>query len=128
MFLITVSVVTGGIFFQLKKRPDSSSFRVFTWLSCWEMINTHPVIGTGIGTFYLTYPSYRRPQIFFIEGMHNTESDHPENEYLEVFYDEGIIGLSIFLLLLVMVLTIGMRNLHYFSKNNLNLSTLSYLQ
>ncbi|MCR4663263.1 MAG: O-antigen ligase family protein, partial [Endomicrobiaceae bacterium] len=128
MALFTISVVTGGIFFQIKKRPDSSSFRVFTWLSCWEMINTHPVIGTGIGTFYLTYPSYRRPQIFFIEGMHNTESDHPENEYLEVFYDEGIIGLSIFLLLLLMVLTIGFKNLAYFRKNNLNSSTLSYLQ
>ena len=128
MAVFTISVVTGGILFQLNKRPDSSSFRVFTWLSCWEMINTHPVIGTGIGTFYLTYPSYRRPQIFFIEGMHNTESDHPENEYLEVFYDEGLIGLSIFLLLLLMVLTIGFKNLAYFRKNKLNVSTLSYLQ
>ena len=128
MALITVSVVSGGIFLQLKKRPDSSSFRVFTWLSCWEMINTHPIIGTGIGTFYLTYPSYRGPQIFFIEGMHNTESDHPENEYLEVFYDEGIIGLGIFLLLLLMVLTVGFRSLSYFRKNNQNISTLSYLQ
>lgn len=128
MALLTVSVVTGGILFQLKKRPDSSSFRVFTWLSCWEMINTHPVIGTGIGTFYLTYPSYRRPQIFFIEGMHNTESDHPENEYLELFYDEGVIGLSIFLLLLLTILTIGFKNLAYFRKNNFSISTLSYLQ
>lgn len=128
MALLTISIVTGGILFQLKKRPDSSSFRVFTWLSCWEMINTNPVLGTGIGTFYLTYPSYRRPQIFFIEGMHNTESDHPENEYLEVFYDEGVIGLSIFLLLLLMVLTIGFKNLSYFRKSNSNSSTLSYLQ
>ena len=128
MALFTASVVTGGILFQLKKRPDSSSFRIFTWLSCWEMINTHPVIGTGIGTFYLTYPSYRRPQIFFIEGMHNTESDHPENEFLEVFYDEGMIGISIFLLLLLMVLTMGLKNLAYFRKNNGNTNTLSYLQ
>lgn len=128
MSLFTISVVAGGTLFQLKKRPDSSSFRIFTWLSCWEMINTHPIIGTGIGTFYLTYPSYRRPQIFFIEGMHNTESDHPENEYLEVFYDEGLIGLSIFLLLLVTVFTIGLKNLAYFRKRNLNNSSLSYLQ
>ena len=126
--LLVASVVTGGTLFQLKKRPDSSSFRIFTWLSCWEMINTHPVIGTGIGTFYLTYPSYRRPQIFFIEGMHNTESDHPENEFLEVFYDEGIIGIGIFLLLLLTVLGIGFKNLAYFRKNNTNKSAFSYLQ
>ena len=128
MALFTASVVTGGILFQLKKRPDSSSFRVFTWLSCWEMINTHPIIGTGIGTFYLTYPSYRRPQIFFIEGMHNTESDHPENEFLEVFYDEGMIGISIFLLLLFTILSVGIRNLYYARKKNFNTRTLSYLQ
>ena len=128
MALFTISVVSGGILFQLKKRPDSSSFRIFTWLSCWEMINTHPVIGTGIGTFYLTYPSYRRPQIFFIEGMHNTESDHPENEFLEIFYDEGIIGLSIFLLLLIMVLTIGFTNLSYLNRRDNHKSDISYLQ
>ncbi len=128
MALFTISVVSGGIFFQLKKRPDSSSFRVFTWLSCWEMINTHPIIGTGIGTFYLTYPSYRRPQIFFIEGMHNTESDHPENEFLEVFYDEGVIGLSIFLVLLLMILTIGFKNLAYLRRKNAHKSDISYLQ
>ncbi len=126
--LFVISLVAGGTMFQLKKRPDSSSFRIFTWLSCWEMINTHPIIGTGIGTFYLTYPSYRRPQIFFIEGMHNTESDHPENEYLEVFYDEGIIGIGIFLLLLLTIFTIGFKNLSYFNKNNLNKSAFSYLQ
>ena len=128
MSLFTISIVAGGTLFQLKKRPDSSSFRVFTWLSCWEMINTHPIIGTGIGTFYLTYPSYRRPQIFFIEGMHNTESDHPENEYLEVFYDEGLIGLGIFLLLLVTVFTISFKNLAYFRRKKISDNTVSYLQ
>ena len=126
--IFVISIVAGGTMFQLKKRPDSSSFRVFTWLSCWEMINTHPIIGTGIGTFYLTYPSYRRPQIFFIEGMHNTESDHPENEFLEVFYDEGIIGIGIFLLLLLTIFAVGFKNLSYFNKNNLNKSAFSYLQ
>ncbi len=128
MSAVTLMLVAGGIFFQLKSRPDSSSFRIFTWLSCWEMINTHPVLGTGIGTFYLTYPSYRRPQIFFIEGLHNTESDHPENEYLEVFYDEGFIGLGIFLLLLITFLTVGLKNLSYFKEKFSNENTLAYLQ
>jgi len=128
MTLFTLSVVIGGTVFQLKKRPDSSSFRLFTWLSCWEMINTHPIIGTGIGTFYLTYPSYRRPQIFFIEGMHNTESDHPENEYLEVFYDEGMIGISIFLLLLITVFIVGIKNMAYFRDKKIQENTLAYWQ
>lgn len=128
MSFFTISIVASGIVIQLKSRPDSSSFRLFTWMSCWEMINTHPVIGTGIGTFYVTYPSYRRPQIFFIEGLHNTETDHPENEYLEIFYDEGMIGLGIFLLLLATFLTVGFKNLSYFRGANTQKNTLAYLQ
>lgn len=128
MALTTLLIVVGGILFQLKSRPDSSSFRLFTWLSCWEMINTHPIKGTGIGTFYLTYPSYRRPQIFFIEKLHNTETDHPENEYLEIFYDEGMIGLGIFLLLLITILTLGLKNLAYFKNKDSQSNTLAYLQ
>ncbi|MDR1695016.1 MAG: O-antigen ligase family protein [Endomicrobium sp.] len=108
---LIAAVAFFGIFSYSKKRPDSLSFRVFTWLSCWEMINTNPVFGTGIGSFYLTYPAWRRPQIFFIEGKHNTESDHPENEYLEVWFDEGIIGLTIFLLLIVLIFTLGYKNM-----------------
>ncbi|MCL2334843.1 MAG: O-antigen ligase family protein, partial [Endomicrobia bacterium] len=114
--LVVVVFVAGaglGIGILTKKRTDSASFRIFTWMSAWEMINTNPVIGTGIGSFYVTYPSWRRPQIFFIEHGHNTESDHPENEYLEVWFDEGIIGLTIFLLLIAFVFTAGYKNILY---------------
>ena len=128
MAVLTISIVFCGIFVQLKKRIDSSSFRIFTWNSCWEMINTHPIIGTGIGTFYVTYPAYRRPQIFFIEGAHNTESDHPENEYLEVFYDEGLIGFGIFLTLVFTFIMLGFKNLAYFRRRKNQQNSFAYLQ
>jgi O-antigen ligase len=80
--LIVSSLAIFAVYHKTKERTDSASFRVFTWLSAWEMINTNHILGIGTSTFYLTYPSWRRPQIFFIEGKHNTESDHPENEYL----------------------------------------------
>jgi tetratricopeptide (TPR) repeat protein len=118
MTIATLLFVSFGIWHNLKGRPDSASFRLFTWISTWEMINTNPWLGTGIGTFYVTYPSWRRPQIFFIEGKHNTETDHPEDEYLEVWYDEGYVGFGIFLLLLAVYLTVGFRNLQAFSRSN----------
>jgi len=102
-----------------KARMDSVKFRVYTWMSCWEMINTRPIFGTGIGTFYVTYPAWRRPQIFFIEAKHNTESDHPENEYLEVWYDEGIVGFAIFLWIIVQCLKCGWSNLKIFSQETI---------
>jgi putative inorganic carbon (HCO3(-)) transporter len=109
--LLVTSIISFGIYRKTLERTDSASFRVFTWLSTWEMINTHPFLGTGMGTFYVTYPAWRRPQIFFIEGKHNTESDHPENEYLEVWYEEGLIGISIFLTLITLIFVTGYKNM-----------------
>ncbi|MFH2069883.1 MAG: O-antigen ligase family protein [Elusimicrobiota bacterium] len=114
--LVVVVVCILGVSFGIRKRLDSVKFRVYTWLSCWEMINVNPVLGTGIGTFYVTYPSWRRPQIFFIEAKHNTESDHPENEYLEVWYDEGIVGFGLFMWLIVFCVSMGWYGLKTFSQ------------
>ncbi|MDR1522441.1 MAG: O-antigen ligase family protein [Endomicrobium sp.] len=108
-----VSIFGFGTYRKTLERTDSASFRIFTWLSTWEMINTHPVLGTGIGTFYVTYPAWRRPQIFFIEDKHNTESDHPENEYLEIWYEEGIVGISIFLTFVILILVVGYKNIMF---------------
>ncbi|MBN1823548.1 MAG: O-antigen ligase family protein [Endomicrobiales bacterium] len=118
MVAVTLVFVTIGVYRNLKKRPDSASFRVYTWMSTWEMINTRPVLGTGLGTFYVIYPAWRRPQIFFIEGRHNTETDHPENEYLEVWYDEGLIGFGVFLWILTLFVMSSFKNLQVFSRIN----------
>ena len=42
-------------------------------------------IRSGVGAFPPLYPAFRRPAIFHIEGKHNTETDHAEDEYLEQF-------------------------------------------
>jgi tetratricopeptide (TPR) repeat protein/O-antigen ligase len=114
--VISIVLVTGvGVYRQWISNTNSAKFRIYTWLSCWEMMNTSPVLGSGIGTFYVTYPAWRRPQIFYIEGKHNTESDHPENEYLEVWYDEGIVGFGIFLWLIIALATTAVKALKKFS-------------
>jgi len=118
-----------AVTFLIRERIDSVRFRVFTWLSTLEMIRDYPekgtglkattnkelihkFLGTGIGTFKIVYPAFRRPEIFHIEGKSNTETDHPENEFIEVWYDEGIIGLGIFLWLLVVFFHTGVKRLN----------------
>ncbi len=113
--ILIVLITTLGVYYQLTQRRHSAKFRIYTWTSCWEMINVSPILGNGIGTFYVTYPAWRRPQIFYIEGKHNTESDHPENEYLEVWYDEGMIGIGIFLWLISTFTFSGIAALKKFS-------------
>ena len=93
------------------RRPASVTFRVATWLSTWEMIETHPLFGTGVGSFKVIYPAYRRPTIFHIEAKHNTETDHAEDEHLEEFMDNGLIGFGFYLWIIIFVTTVGLRGL-----------------
>ena len=96
---------------DLSGRVVSINFRLFTWESTFEMIRTQPWTGTGIGSFPPVYPAFRRPAIFHIEGKHNTETDHAENEYLEQFFDNGILGFGIFIWLVLSTLVVGFRSL-----------------
>lgn len=93
------------------KRFQSVSFRSFTWLAAFEMVQDSPVIGTGPGSFKIIYPAYKRPQIFYIENSHNTETQHAENEYLEQWATTGTVGLAIFLWLLAFVFICAWKNL-----------------
>jgi len=95
----------------VQERITSVNFRLFTWEATWEMIMTHPWIGTGVGSFPPIYPAFRRPPIFHIEGKHNTETDHAEDEYLEELFDNGILGFGIFIWLVLSTLVVGFRSL-----------------
>ena len=96
---------------DLESRVVSVNFRLFTWEATWEMIMTQPFIGTGVGSFPPVYPAFRRPPIFHIEGKHNTETDHAEDEYLEELMDNGILGFGVFIWLIFSTLVIGLRSL-----------------
>jgi O-antigen ligase len=96
---------------DLETRIVSINFRLFTWEATWDLITTHPFIGSGVGAFPPLYPAVRRPAIFHIEAKHNTETDHAEDEYLEEFLDNGILGFGIFLWLVFSTLVIGFRSL-----------------
>ncbi|MEK7066503.1 MAG: O-antigen ligase family protein [Patescibacteria group bacterium] len=72
------------------------SFLKHTWTGTWNMIKRNPLLGTGPGSFSVVYPEFRKPEIIKLEGRHNTETDHPENELLEVWSELGLIGLVLF--------------------------------
>ncbi|MBK9058086.1 MAG: O-antigen ligase family protein [Elusimicrobia bacterium] len=120
LLAIAAIVGTTGFFvvkrFALKQR-QSVDFRVFTWIGTWDMIRQQPVLGTGIGSFKWAYPAYRRPEIILLEGRSNTETDHAENEYLEIWFDEGLVGFGIFLWLFVSVSALGLRAMNRLTRD-----------
>ncbi len=114
--IVSVVVVSMVLLYAMK-RPASIAFRVATWLSTWEMVEAHPLIGNGVGGFKVIYPAYRRPVIFHIEGKHNTETDHAEQEHLEQWMDNGLIGFGIYLWLIIFVVIVGLRGLNSITEN-----------
>lgn len=114
MLTLVACVVAVGIY--SRRRTDSIRFRIATWVSTWEMGQMNPIFGNGVGSFRVLYPAFRRPQIFHIEGKHNTETDHAENEYWEVFQDEGLIGFGIFIWVITTFSMLGMRGLRRFTE------------
>jgi tetratricopeptide (TPR) repeat protein len=112
-WLVLLAVIFGVtvVGYYARRRIQSVNFRVFTWIATWEMIRAQPLLGAGIGTFKWAYPAHRRPEIIQIEAKSNTETDHAEDEYLEVWQDEGLLGFGIFLWLILTVSVLGVRAL-----------------
>ncbi|MFA5140296.1 MAG: O-antigen ligase family protein [Elusimicrobiota bacterium] len=111
VFVLGLIILSGVVYKLSTSRWTSVNFRFFTWEGTWEMTMTQPLVGTGIGSFWVIYPAFRRPPIFHIENKHNTETDHSENEYLEVLYDEGIFGFGIFVWLALSTFVVAYRSL-----------------
>ena len=81
------------------KRMQSVNFRLSTWRSTWDMVQATPLTGTGLGSFQVIYQAYKRPDIFYMENLHNAETQHAENFFLEQWASLGILGLGLFLYL-----------------------------
>jgi hypothetical protein len=75
------------------KRPDNPFapiknnplvLRVLNWGTTIDMIRDDPLIGKGLNTFGLIYPSYQKPGANIIHHSHNT--------YLQLGVEMGIVG------------------------------------
>ncbi len=102
--LLLCIIAAVGIGYFSAKRMESISFRASTWRSTWDMVQASPWTGTGIGSFEFIYPAYKRPAIFYIEKLHNIESQHAENYYLEQWSVLGFFGFGLFLWVLFYII------------------------
>ncbi len=95
------------------KRMQSVNFRLSTWRSTWDMVQATPLTGTGFGSFQVIYQAYKRPDIFYMENLHNAETQHAENFFLEQWASLGILGLGLFLYLVFYQLKGAFKKLKY---------------
>ncbi|OGW80352.1 MAG: hypothetical protein A2Z83_03125 [Omnitrophica bacterium GWA2_52_8] len=80
-----------------------------TWKGTAALIADQPWLGSGPGSFWVRYPAFRRPAVILLEGWHNNQTDHPENELLEQWVDGGLPAALLWLWLFSALLYIGAR-------------------
>jgi putative inorganic carbon (HCO3(-)) transporter len=86
-------------------RGDSSNnYRINVWMSVIQMIKDHPLLGIGPGNvaFNKIYPLYQRPRFSALSAY---------SIVLEVAVEAGLIGLTCFLWLLLVIFTQGLSQL-----------------
>src|SRR5258706_15027951 len=62
-----------------------------------NLISDYPVLGSGPGTFYVTFPRYRQEKVV-------NAYDHAHNDYMEIAAESGLVGLALPGTFLVMAL------------------------
>lgn len=93
------------------KRMQSFNFRLSTWRASWDMVQATPLTGMGLGSFQVIYQAYKRPDIFYMENLHNAETQHAENFFIEQWATLGILGLGLFLYLIFYMLKGSLKNI-----------------
>ncbi|HEX5323067.1 MAG TPA: O-antigen ligase family protein, partial [Capsulimonadaceae bacterium] len=83
----------------LAAQAHSGEFRIWTWKGDAKLIEDHPILGTGPGTFDYTYPRYA------LVGF----AAHAHNSYLQIAGDIGIPGLFFVLATFMGALLIGVK-------------------
>ena len=88
--------------------------RVLLWKSTWEMIKDHFWLGTGLGTFYYYYPSYRYPNDLSDGFFAHTDS-------LQLWAETGVLSFVLFYTVLTCVLLRTIRALRAAQEDRLRM-------
>lgn len=91
--------------------------RWLEWKGALQVIKNAPIMGNGLGTFSMLFPSNQPPEFSSVCVKRDEFLRHAHNEYLEIWSEMGILGLGAFLYMLIAAIISGTR-LIKFNKND----------
>ena len=94
---------------------ESSAFRFLIWEDAFNIANSHPFFGIGIGN-YANYVSVHNPDQFWVNSNEITIYDHPESGYLKFLTEFGYLGFISFFMIALLPIWDGIK--HYFIHYN----------
>lgn len=101
-FLVT-KLSHGELSERLPQLVQDSPRRLI-WESSWNLLQSSPWRGIGLGLFYLAYPPYRNP-------ADSSGGFFAHNDYLQIWIETGLPGLVLLLTVLVTATTLFVRAL-----------------
>jgi len=108
LLLLSQDMIAGRIS-ELKDPHGSVLQRLHTWEVALAMIKAAPILGTGPGTFQISFPGFK--YLGFESEVRIGNVLHAHNEYLEIWAEMGLLGLAVFLWLVVSFFRHTLRNL-----------------
>jgi O-antigen ligase len=78
--------------------------RIYAWDTATRMFLENPVIGVGAGNYAVVSPDYWNELESTRYTFYNRVLYHPHNEYIEIAAEQGLLGISLFLMLIVLAL------------------------
>lgn len=85
--------------------------RTLIWKTAWEAIKDNPLIGVGLGNYYISHPKYQRH--FFSSPFwlkHISFPDRVHNEFLDVWAETGIVGALLALIIIGSIIFSGVKS------------------
>lgn len=79
---------------------ESYDFRYRIWEEAYKIFEKHPLLGIGIGNYQNYVMDYARDQYWVLNGE-IMYFDHPENGYLKILTEFGLIGFAVTVLFIL---------------------------
>ncbi len=89
--ILILTIILSTIF------PSTRSLitRLIIWQSSLDLIASQPLIGHGLETFENIFQGVLNPKIYSVESV-SLVADRAHNDLLEIYFTQGLFGLSIF--------------------------------
>ena len=117
-----IIVIIGTLFlWNSIKYQFTQDIRYYIWRGTLNLIKEKPIFGWGTGNFIFHYPYFRYRE-YFLRPQATPITNHPHSQYLEIWSENGVIGLLLFVVILGFALYSGMKK---HSKDSYDISLFS---
>jgi O-antigen ligase len=125
MIILSIAMEPRSLSDKASSLPISAKHRLFIWNFVADKAIEHPVVGSGFFASKLT--SMKENSFAEYEGnLLPLFPLHPHNNILQIFFETGIVGLSLFILLGCKYLFYIGKNYHINDSSGLNLISVCY--